>query len=61
MLATDKIRVTVYLVPSTEEKLRLSVVHHRKNLSEITQAALEHCLDDPHFIEKLTKKEEIDR
>ena len=61
MLATDKSRVTVHLNPTVDEKLRLFGVRHRKNLSEIVEAALLHCLDNRHFIEKLTpKKEEID-
>jgi len=58
MLATDKSRVTVHLDPSVDEKLRIFGVRHRKNLSEITEAALLHCLDNPHFIKKLSLKKE---
>jgi hypothetical protein len=58
MLATDKSRLTVHLDPTVDEKVRIFGVKHRKNLSEIVEAALLHCLDNRHFIEKLTKKEE---
>lgn len=62
MIATDKAKVTIYIDSSVDEKLRVFSARHRiNNLSLITQAALLHCLDDHHFIEKLTKKEEIDR
>lgn len=61
MQTTDKARLTVMLDPNVDEKVRIFGVKHRKNLSEITEAALLHCLDNRHFIEKLTtKKEEID-
>jgi|NOAtaT_6_FD_contig_123_591_length_453_multi_10_in_0_out_0_1 hypothetical protein len=58
MLATDKSRLTVHLDPNVDEKVRIFGVKHRKNLSEIVEASLLHCLDNRHFIEKLTKKEE---
>jgi hypothetical protein len=59
MLATEKAKVTVYIESSVEDKLRnFSVKHRINNLSAITEAALLHCLDNRHFIEKLTKKEE---
>lgn len=62
MLATDKAKVTVYIDSTVENKLRIFSAQHRiNNLSLITEAALLHCLDDHHFIEKLTKKEETDR
>ena len=61
MQTTDKARLTVMIDSSIDEKLRIFSVRHRiNNLSEITEAALLHCLDNRHFIEKLTKKEEID-
>ena len=61
MQTTDKARLTAMIDPTVDEKLRLFGVRHRKSLSEIVEAALLHCLDNPHFIEKLTpKKEEID-
>lgn len=61
MQTTDKARLTAMIDPTVDEKLRLFGVRHRKNLSEIVEAALLHCLDNRHFIEKLTpKKEEID-
>ena len=54
--------VQIRLTPAVEKKLRhFSVEHDIKNISEVTEAALLHCLDDHHFIEKVTKKEEIDR
>lgn len=58
MLATDKSRLTVHLDSSVDEKVRIFAVKHRKNISEIVEAMLLHCLDNRHFIEKLTKKEE---
>jgi hypothetical protein len=59
MLATDKAKITFYLDPSVEKKLRVfSVEHDINNLSLIVEATLKHCLTDRHFIEKLTKKEE---
>lgn len=59
MQTTDKERLGVYLSPSVDKKLRIFSVNHQiKNLSEIVEAALLHCLDNRHFIEKLTKKEE---
>ena len=58
---SDKLKLTISIDPTVDEKLRLFGVRHRKNLSEIVEAALLHCLDNRHFIEKLTpKKEEID-
>jgi hypothetical protein len=63
MLATDKERLTVYVAPKTDERLRLLALKHRKtlNVSTIVEAMIIHCLDNRHFIEKLTtKKEEID-
>jgi hypothetical protein len=59
MLATEKAKVTVYIDLVVEDKLRIFSAKHRiNNLSLITEAALLHCLDNRHFIEKLTKKEE---
>jgi hypothetical protein len=60
MQTTDKARLTALIGPNVDEKVRMFGVKHRKNLSEIVEAALLHCLDNRHFIEKLTKKEEID-
>lgn len=58
---SDKLKLTISIDPTVDEKLRLFGVRHRKSLSEIVEAALLHCLDNRHFIEKLTpKKEEID-
>lgn len=61
MIATDKARLTVHLDPNVDEMLRIFCVKHRKQLSGVTEAALLHSLEDHHFLEKLTKKEEIDR
>jgi len=58
MLATDKARLTVHISPDVDEKLRIFCVKHRKKMSEVNEAALLHCLDNKHFINKLTKKEE---
>jgi hypothetical protein len=59
MLAVEKAKVTIYIDSSVEKKLRIfSVSHDINNLSLITEAALLHCLDNRHFINKLTKKEE---
>jgi len=58
MQTTDKARLTAMISPELDKKLRLFAVHQDKNLSEIVEAALLHCLDNRHFIEKLTKKEE---
>jgi hypothetical protein len=58
MQTTDKARLTAMIDPSVDEKVRMFGVKHRKNLSEIVEASLLHCLDNRHFIEKLTKKEE---
>jgi hypothetical protein len=61
MQTTDKARLTVMIDPSIDEKLRIFSVRHRiNNLSEITEAALLHCLDNRHFIDKLTKKEDCE-
>ena len=61
MQTTDKVRTGLYMSPKVDEALRLFAVRHRKSNSEVVEAALLHCLDNPHFIEKLTpKKEEID-
>jgi hypothetical protein len=46
------------LPPELDKKLRIFAVHQDKNLSEIVEAMIHHCLSDRHFIEKLTKKEE---
>ena len=52
--------VQIRLTPAVEKKLRLfSVEHEINNISEVAEAALEHCLSNPQFIEKLTKKEAI--
>jgi hypothetical protein len=50
----------VHLDQKVDEKVRVLAVKHRKtlNISDIVEAALLHCLDNPHFIKKLTKKEE---
>lgn len=55
---SDKLKLTISIDPNVDEKLRIFCVKHRKQLSEVTEAALLHCLDNRHFIEKLTKKEE---
>jgi hypothetical protein len=58
MQTTDKARLTAMIDPKLDEKVRVFGARNRKNLSEIVEAALLHCLDNRHFIEKLTKKEE---
>ncbi len=58
MLATDKARLTAHISPETDEKVRIFCVKHRRNLSEIVEAALLHCLDNKHFINKISPKKE---
>lgn len=59
MQATDKERLGVYLSPSVDKKLRIFSVNHQvKNLSEIVEAALLHCLDNKAFINKISLKKE---
>ena len=58
MLATDKAKTTFYLEPSVDKKLRVFCAEHGKSLSETAEAMILHCIDNRHFIEKLTKKEE---
>jgi len=58
MYTDNKSRLNIVVGAEVDEKLRLFCVKHRKQLSEVTEAALLHCLDNRHFIEKLTKKEE---
>ena len=61
MLIDSKARLNPTVSAEADEKLRMFCVKHRKNISEVVEAALLHCLDNPHFIKKLTpKKEEID-
>ena len=60
MLATDKAKTTFYLESSTDRKLRVFCAEHGKNLSEAAEAMILHCIENRHFINKLTKKEEID-
>lgn len=61
MFTESKARLNPTISTDTDEKLRMFCVKHRKNISEVIEAALLHCLDNRHFIEKLTtKKEEID-
>lgn len=60
MQTTDKVRTGLYLSPKVDEALRIFAVRHRKSNSDIVEAALLHCLENRHFIEKLTnKKEEV--
>ncbi|MCY7331274.1 MAG: hypothetical protein LH649_01150 [Pseudanabaena sp. CAN_BIN31] len=63
MIATDKIRLTTHISPEVDEKLRIFSIKHRiNNLSAITEAALLHCLDNKHFINKISpKKRRSDR
>ena len=58
MFTDSKARLNISISTDSDEKLRIFCVKHRKNMSEVTEAALLHCLDNPHFIKKLTKKEE---
>ena len=58
MFTDSKARLNISVSAETDEKLRIFCVKHRKNMSEVTEAALLHCLDNKHFINKLTKKEE---
>lgn len=58
MQTTDKARVTAMIDSSTDEKLRIFCVKHRKNMSEVTEAALLHCLDNKTFINKISPKKE---
>lgn len=64
MQTTDKVRTGLYLSEMTDESLRMFAVRHRKSNSDVVEAALLHCLEDPCFIEKfqgkLPKKEEVD-
>ena len=61
MFIDSKARLNPTVSAEADEKLRMFCVKHRKNISEVVEAALLHCLDNHHFIEKLTpKKEEID-
>lgn len=57
MIATDKARLTAYIDPSTDKKLRVFCAEHGKTLSESAEAMILHCLENPHFIEQMTKKE----
>ena len=44
-----------------DDELRVFAASHRiKRPAIVIEAALRHCLNDQHFIKKLTKKEEID-
>jgi len=58
MFIEAKARLNPVVSSETDEKLRIFCAKHRKNMSEVIEAALLHCLDNRHFIEKLTKKEE---
>jgi hypothetical protein len=53
---TDKEKLTVSISAEIDTNLRLFAIRHGKmQLSEIVEAALEHCLDNPNFIKRLTK------
>jgi hypothetical protein len=58
MQTSDKVRTGLYLSPKVDESLRMFAVRHRISNSDVVEAALLHCLDNRHFIDKLTKKEE---
>ncbi|TYQ29975.1 hypothetical protein [Pseudanabaena sp. UWO310] len=58
MQTTDKVRTGIYLSPKVDEALRFFAVRHRKSNSDIVEAALLHCLENRHFIDKFTKKKE---
>lgn len=62
MCTEEKTRLNLVLSSDTDEKLRALAFKHRKttNISALTEAMILHCLGNRHFIEKLTKKEEID-
>ncbi len=59
---SSKAKLTISLEESTDEKLRALAFKHRKTttISSLSEAMILHCLGSRHFIEKLTKKEEID-
>lgn len=57
MFSTDKAKTTFYLEPSTDRKLRVFCAEHGKSLSESAEAMILHCLENPHFIDQITKKE----
>jgi len=61
MQTTDKCRLTAMLPPELDKKLRIFAVHQDKNLSEIIEAMILHCLSDRQFLNSLKKEEEIDR
>jgi hypothetical protein len=60
MQTSDKVRTGLYLSPKVDERLRVLAARHRKSNSEIVEAMIIDCVSNPHFINKLTKKEEID-
>jgi PIN domain nuclease of toxin-antitoxin system len=60
MYTDTKARLNLVVSEEADEKLRKLVFTHRKtvNLSEIVEAMIHHCAQNPQFIKKLTKKEE---
>lgn len=58
MQTTDKARLTALINPTVDKKLRIFCAEHGKSLSETAEAMILHCINNRHFIEKLTKKEE---
>mgnify|MGYP000668593762 CR=1 FL=1 len=58
MFTDSKTRLNPSVSLEADEKLRMFCVKHRKNMSEVVEAALLYCLDNPHFIKKITAKKE---
>jgi len=56
MLTAEKFKTTVYLEKATDTKLRVLAAQHRKGISELVQAALDHCLNDHQFISEMSQK-----
>ncbi|TYQ29437.1 hypothetical protein PseudUWO311_00635 [Pseudanabaena sp. UWO311] len=63
MYTIEKARLNLTVSNDADDKLRELALKHRKSLtlSEIVEEMIHHCVHNPNFIEKLTKKEEIDR
>lgn len=58
MFTDNKARLNISVSADTDEKLRIFCVKHRKNMSEIVEMALLHCLDNKAFINKISAKKE---
>jgi hypothetical protein len=55
-LTTNKLKLTISLREPVDEELRMFGARHRKQLSEIVEAALDRCLNDRQFITEMSKK-----